>query len=237
MYTPVGFFASQVPAPVVVTANLEQWIDPAISDTLDQSVNGRNVTLEGSLTTSGGNYILNGGTKCVANGWSQTLTTTWTWCTWFRLYANGMGAQFTNIIGNYISTTTPFAQVVIPGTGNADTGKVLINSMRTTTNNPNTALSLSTIDERGSGWHYYCWAYNAVTGQYSAWQDGQLILSGTLPSEVGNYTSGQNLKTYGGHFGRHFSNAEGGPFQIYSSFLSNAEVLQNFDADRGRYGL
>lgn len=235
MFVPIGFFAPT--GGQVVTDGLEQWIDPLVSSTADQSGNGRNVTLQGGLTTSGGNYILNGSGKWVDNGYAQTLNSTWTWCGWLKVNAGGVGTLYTNIISNYRTSTTPFCQMGIDGTNDVEPGRMSIRAMRTTTNNEANRVYVSNVDTRGDGWHYYCWGHNAATGQYWGWKDGSLLVNATDAAETGNYTSGQNYVTYGGHQSRYFSDAEGGPFQIYNRVLSDDEVLQNYNADKGRYGL
>jgi hypothetical protein len=215
----------------VVTDSLEQWIDPLVSSTADQSGNGRNVTLNGGLTTSAGNYILDGSGKYINSGWSQTLTTIWTWCGWLKINV-GDSATGTTMVSNYITSTTPFFNINNP----AATGGVTING-RTTTGNEIEAITIEASNMRGDGWHYWCAGYNGATGAYYGWKDGVLTVSGISVGDTGNYTSAQNVIFFGGHLARYFSDAEGGPVQLYSKILSDAEVLENYNADKGRYGL
>ena len=234
MFVPIGYFAPA--AGGVVTDSLAQWIDPAISSTVDQSTNGRDVTLQGGLTTSGGNYILDASGKYIDTGWSQPLVSTWTWCAWFKLNAGGVGAADTNIITNYQTSTTPFWQIMVNRSTSGTPGGVFMNG-RTTGGNEIPARVIESGDMRGDGWHYWCAAYNGATGFYSLWKDGALVTSATDGAETGDYRSGQNQVVYGGHLARYFTDAEGGPFQIYQKILSDDEVLQNYNADKGRYGL
>lgn len=235
MFTPIGFFGAA--GAQVVTDSLEQWVDPLVSSTVDQSGNGRNVTLNGGLSTSGGVYILDGSSKYINGGWGQTLTTTWTWCGWFKVNAGGIGTAPTNIITNYITSTTPFFSMHVYGSSHPTRPGGVFFHGRTTGGNEIPEREIEVNDMRGDGWHYWCCAYNGATGAYYGWKDGSLVNSGTDAGETGNYTSGQNLAIYGGHLARFFSDAEGGPFQIYSKKLSDDEVLQNFDADKSRFGL
>ena len=237
MFVPIGFFAPT--GGQVVTDGLEQWIDPLVSSTADQSGNGRNVTLNGGLTTSGGNYILDANGKYISNGWSQTLNSTWTWCAWMKIGPGNaaIGPVYVNIISNYQTSTTPFAQMGFNGYNESNNGQMSIRAMRTTTNNEANRVFVTNDDMRNDTWYYYCWGHNASTGQYWGWRNGVLEVNATDAAETGDYTSGQNLVTYGGHSGRTFGDAEGGPFQIYNRVLSDDEVLQNYNADKGRYGL
>lgn len=237
MFVPIGYFAAVGGG--VVTDGLEQWIDPLVSTTVDQSGNGRNVTLNGGLTTSGGNYILDGGTKYISNGWSQTLTGEFSWCAWMKIGSGNaaIGPVYVNIISNYQTSTTPFSQMGFNGYNESNNGQMSIRAMRTTGNNEAARVFMSADDMRDDTWHYYCWSHNCATGEYWGWKDGSLLLNATDAAETGNYTSGQNLITYGGHSSRYFADAEGGPFQIYNKVLSDDEVLQNYNADKARYGL
>ena len=120
--------------------------------------------------------------------------------------------------------------------GGGAAGSIYMNG-RTTTNNEMPQRVLESGDMRGDGWHYWAAAYNGATGAYYGWKDGVLTVSGTDGAETGNYTSGQNQIFFGGHLARYFVDAEGGPVQLYSKILSDDEVLQNYNADKGRYGL
>ena len=142
----------------------------------------------------------------------------------------------TNLITNYITSTTPFALFAVEGTNYTNPAGVFARSMRTTTNNEANKVFIETGDMQGDGWHYWVWTHNAATGNYNLYKDGSLVTSGTDAAETGNYTSAQNLVFFGGHSSRYFSDAEGGPVQLYSKQLSADEVLQNFDANKSRYG-
>ena len=129
MFTPIGFFGAA--GAQVVTDSLEQWIDPLVSSTADQSGNGRNVTLNGGLSTSGGVYILDGGSKYIDAGWQQTLSTTWTWCTWFKINAAGMTTLPNSIISNYQTSTTPFFFLGVEGTNYTNPSGIFLNGRTT----------------------------------------------------------------------------------------------------------
>ena len=224
-----------IPSAEVVTDSLEQYINPQISSTADQSGNGRNVTLQGGLSLDGNNYYaLNASGKYINAGWQQTLNAQFTWACWINVKVGGNASVDPNLITNYITSTTPFWFMGLRGSIRADNGSFLWNG-RTTTNNE-IGGNIEGSDTRGA-WHYHALAYDATTGDFEYWLDGTSVNSGTKTGETGNYTSAQNIIVYGGHLTRYFTDALGGAFQLYSKYLSDAEVLQNYNALKADYGL
>ena len=224
--------------PEVVVDSLEQYINPLISSTADQSGNGRNATLVGGLSLDGNSYYdIDTSGKYINSGWSQTLTGEFTWAAWFNLGASGLSSVPTNIITNYITSTTPFSIFGVEGTNYTNPGGVYGRSMRSTSNNEASKIFIETSDMRGDGWHYWAWAHDCATGNYNLYKDGSLVTSGTDGSATGDYTSGQNQIFFGGHLNRFFTNSKGGAVQLYSKKLSDEEVLQNYNALKADYGL
>lgn len=219
----------------IVTDSLEQYIDPAVSPTADQSGNGRNVSLQGGLSVSSGAYVLNATGKYIEAGWSQTLNAQWTWAAWMNVTTVRTTAP-PNVISNYKTSTTPYAQLQMEDSNDPNPGSLVV-SLRTTTGNQRPDSDLDTTDLADSTWHYLAYAYDATTGQLKGWVDGVNTYDVTDGTETGNYTSGQNIIVYGGHLARYFVDALGGPFQLYSKMLTDDEILQNFDADKARFGL
>ena len=72
------------------------------------------------------------------------------------------------------------------------------------------------------------------TGQYGFYRNGVLLASGTAPSFTswngfsGSYTFGNGLGA---------GNMVLGSMKMYNRFLSASEVLQNYNATKGRFGL
>ena len=86
------------------------------------------------------------------------------------------------------------------------------------------------------GWHYWAFTKNSVAGTMRIYRNGQLWHSGTsltapigAASVSGNLGGAVDLGVY--HIGRI------GSAKLYSRELSASEVLQNYNATKGRYGL
>jgi hypothetical protein len=84
------------------------------------------------------------------------------------------------------------------------------------------------------GWVYWCFTKNAVSGVMNVYRNGILWHTGTgktktigTPSSNGTIGQGPN-----GFHSSYISNAS-----FYSRELSAAEIQQNFQATRGRYGI
>lgn len=222
--------------PEVVTDSLEQYINPLISSTADQSGNGRNATLVGGLALDGDSYYdLNGFGKWIDLSWQQTLNAGFTWSGWLNITSVAATAPV-NIISNYRTSTTPFFQYLIEDASDISPGELMMNG-RTTTNNFFGDVDLSTTDYRDSNWYNFVVSYDATTGQRKGYVNGTLVHDVTDGTEVGDYTSAQDLVAYGGHLDRYFDSALGGALMLYSKQLSDEEVLQNYNALKADYGL
>ena len=85
------------------------------------------------------------------------------------------------------------------------------------------------------GWHHWCFTKNAATGYQAIYLDGQLWFSGAASTGVINVTTIARIGSYTDN--TTFHNGKIASVSLYNRALSDVEVLQNFNALKGRYGL
>lgn len=78
-----------------------------------------------------------------------------------------------------------------------------------------------------------------ITGSQVVYIDGASVGTGTTAGTFSTNTGGMSIGAYGGYTGAHsyYYNGDIGPVKIYNRVLGAEEVLQNFNATRGRYGI
>lgn len=84
-------------------------------------------------------------------------------------------------------------------------------------------------------WHHCVFTYDGSRNR--TYYDGVLIATGG--TTVVSTTNTTAILALGGavEYGGNFSNTRFGPFKVYNTVLSAAQVTQNYNALRGRYGL
>ena len=100
------------------------------------------------------------------------------------------------------------------------------------------ATTPNTIND--NKWHYAVATYSNVTTQLLLYVDSALVASGSTSAayayagywRIGSYKNGDWTNGVDGYFPGNISNA-----QIYNQVLTAAQVAQNFNAHRGRYGI
>jgi len=93
----------------------------------------------------------------------------------------------------------------------------------------NNGSSLST-----NTWYNVCFTYDAATG-YVAYQNGYATDSSSLTGSIDNALSNPYIGTI--NSSTRFYDGKLAVFQIYAKALTAAEVLQNFNSIKERYGL
>jgi hypothetical protein len=93
-------------------------------------------------------------------------------------------------------------------------------------------------------WQHYTVTYNTGTGYLKTYFNGNLVYTTTLPTEVSPRDYGYTDMYFDmftpspTNFGNGGAlTADFGEFRMYTRALSDAEVLQNFTATRGRWGI
>ena len=195
----------------------------------DVSGNGKIGTLTGGVTYSslyGGDFILDGVNGYIQTNLNQnTDNAQITWEAWFWDNSPGGFVSNTAIISNYgASATTPYTSLHVYDTGNIFFGQ---------------RNSSGTADEAVYGtsicngvWHHLVGVVDS--SNMLLYVDGVIRASKT--KITGTTTSGQNLVIGGNHLGR-YQSCRIASARCYNIALSAAQVLQNYNATKDRFGL
>jgi hypothetical protein len=195
----------------------------------DVSGNGKIGTLTGGVTYSslyGGDFILDGVNGYIQTDLNQnTDNAQITWEAWFWDNSPGGFNSNTAIISNYGAVgTTPYTSLHILDTGNVFFGQ------RNSSGTADDAVYGSSICD--SVWHHLV---GVVDGSnMHIYVDG--IVRASKTKITGTTTSGQNLVIGGNHLGR-YQSCRIASARCYNIALSAAQVLQNYNATKGRFGL
>ena len=195
----------------------------------DLSGNSRTITIIGPTYSSseGGKFSFNGTSHYMSLP-DFNLTTNFTVGAWIKT-TNVNFAQImarggsTNDRGVYMSMN--YASGTISGGGNDGTPYSW------------NARDVSTILVNDNNWHYVVGVFNQTTNQVTGYVDGnkgrtmhvRMLNDGYSPN---NTKIGRNQTGDGQWFGGDMS-----AFHMYNKNLSEEEILQNFNAMRGRYGI
>jgi hypothetical protein len=214
----------------IVEEGLELWIDPLSSPA---RLNGPGIAFQGSPQakieeTDAGRYIdINGASQqYISTLYNPNLdnNTLYTWELWFWDDAPGLTSSTnTALISNYgPDGTTPFARLHV-----RDTGTLAISERNTGNVIEGIDSSASYTDGR---WHHIVKVADASLQRL--YVDGVQI--GTASRPGGIITSGQNIVIGGNHLGR-YQTCRLGPVRCYrNKALTQAEVLQNYNAEKDR---
>ena len=196
----------------------------------DVSGNGKIGTLTGGVTYSslyGGDFVLDGVNGYIQTDLNQnTDNAQITWEAWFWDNSAGIGANLnTAIISNYGAVaTTPFTILHIFDNGIPFFGQ---------------RNSSGTADEAVYGtsicngvWHHLVGVVDS--SNMLLYVDG--VIGASKTKITGTTTSGQNLVIGGNHLGR-YQSCRIASARCYNIALSAAQVLQNYNATKGRFGL
>jgi hypothetical protein len=214
----------------IVEEGLELWIDPLSSPA---RLNGPGIAFQGNPQakieeTDAGRYIDINGTsqQYISTLYKPNLdnNTLYTWELWFWDDAPGLTSSTnTALISNYgPDGTTPFARLHV-----RDTGTLIISERNTGNVIEGIDSSASYTDGR---WHHIVKVADASLQRL--YVDGVQIITASRPGGV--ITSGQNIVIGGNHLGR-YQTCRLGPVRCYrGKALTQAEVLQNYNAEKDR---
>jgi hypothetical protein len=195
----------------------------------DRSGNGYNFTIYGSPTFNSSGYFTfsnNQTTQYMMRFPFETPTVEITYSCWFR--------------SNFSSANqTPFTYSV---SGNNEMLMFMNSSTLLTPHPLGVARDISTSNMQNV-WVNFAWSRVASTGKNVFYRDGQYVgeytaSAGTSITGGGHMIIGQEADAPGGGFDP-AQNLDGdfSRLDVYNRALTAAEVLQNYNATKGRYGL
>jgi hypothetical protein len=195
----------------------------------DVSGNGKIGTLTGGVTYSslyGGDFIFDGVNGYIQTNLNQnTDNAQITWEAWFWDNSPGGFVSNTAIISNYgPDATTPFTILHIFDNG------IPLFGQRNSSGTQDEIYGLTSICN--GVWHHVVGVVDS--SNMLIYVDG--VLQQTKTKITGTTTSGQNLVIGGNHLGR-YQSCRIASARCYNIALSAAQVLQNYNATKGRFGL
>jgi hypothetical protein len=208
--------------------------NPDVYTWYDMSGNGNDGELEGGITYSGdggGSLVLNGTDGFIATSFNPNLDNfrEYTYEIWFKANSLGGFTSNTALISNYGATfTTPFSLLHIATDG-------ALRFQERNTNNVSGNIVPSTTLVTAGDWTHI--VGTATKTQLKLYINGVEDLSSPVSRPGGSITSGQNIVIGGNHLGR-FQSAQIAVAKVYlDKSFNQAEVLQNYNATKSRFGL
>jgi len=185
------FFASAA-EPIVPAGNIKLDLDASDTNSysgtgstwFDLTANNNDGTISGATWNSGGYFIFNGSTSLVTV--PANVTNTNAVCT---IEAWAQGSSFSNA-GNDILWQTANGGFFTAIITNANSFKVYIRNSSGTVSVPITyALSnFNTTD-----WYHIVLTYSGLNGTVTAYVDGNIVDTGSVPSSIITYTGNNNI--------------------------------------------
>lgn len=227
-FPPLNFVAPPVPV-TIVTTNLRQNLDASTYTTGSTwtAATGNNYAITGTFTTTS---TPGGSTAIVLDGSS---------------YAQDQTGIVASTLYNYTldlwfySAAGQSASIVGEG-GQANLGGWNVTLISVDSNAVSVGFWIGGVYRLSLGsytantWTHVSYSYNNTTGAVVGYVNGQRITTGTAtkqwPSNV-FYTTGGSMNPFGNFTGRI------GAFKSYTAILTDAEVNQNFNALRSRFGI
>jgi hypothetical protein len=199
----------------------------------DLSLNGNNGTLQAAPTYSalqGGTFLLNGTSQYISTTTSFANLQAQTQCIWFKTTSTA-GTKLCGFENTQTGTgTTSYDRMIYVGTDGKVYAGVYDGAVR---------LAVSNTALNNNIWHHAVFTF---TGTLSTiYIDGVAQTTTAASSASSAYTSWCRIGSYAAAgwtsaSSGYFSGTIG-PFQLYNRALTNAEVLQNFNAGRERFGI
>lgn len=234
-------------SPLIVTNGLVLCLDagntrsyPGSGTTItDLSGLTNNGTLVGSPTISGGVITLNGTNQNISTNYTQTSVTQYTIDVWFKTTSGT--ATFVENRGSGAGKSLKLG--IGPANGTAGVVWMGLN-----TDNYLTQIGTTTTFNDGN-WHNAVGTFNQPSGSvstssYGLYMDGKVATTTTagmlqyqiaIPTVPVSGLGGTNIGV--DPLGNVWFNGTLGPCKIYTRALTAAEIQQNFNALRGRFGV
>ena len=188
----------------------------------DISRNGNNGTLNGSTFNSanGGSIVFDGVDDSVST--TRTSTTSFTWVAWFK--PNVVSSAFRNII----SIRAPSYMLMLMDDDNGGMGFWAPDTLTT-------GPSLNMTGMSANVWYHATFVRegNSITNGYKTYMNGSFRGS----ANTGTWSSSDPIIIGARTDAAQFFSGNIAAIQIYNRALSASQVLQNYNATKGRFKL
>jgi hypothetical protein len=239
MFTPIGFFAPS--GPEVITDSLEQWMDVTTAGGSESS----------ALTDASGN-----GRNLTNNGFTWDATNNWFYLSSNTDWTKHIGTNYhlSNYGGSYSYTVEMWVKVAAL----SDAGQMIYGDRTGTFGNNFFVNSYRDDQDFGSGiadtqgdeagavtntvyddvWVLATFANDGTTQTAEMRSNGSTEATVDM-SAIGNVNSGRDWALAGKYVNsfRYFEDVQIGSWRKYSKYLTEAETLQNYNAEKAHFGL
>jgi hypothetical protein len=201
----------------------------------DLSGNGNNATLAATGTTAisasfnsnfGGVIQFNTGSSAVL---LRPVQDDFSLCCWFRTNQVASASGFPQWYGGMGLVDCEVANIVNDFGTSMGAGKILFG-----TGTPDTTIT-SSLTYNDNIWHHMIATRVRSTGTITLYVDAQQVATGT--GGVQSLTSSTNMRIGAIQVNSNFFSGSIANVQVYNRALSAAEVAQNYNAQKSRFGL
>lgn len=242
MFTPIGFYAAVAGGDPIITTNLEQWMDVTAaggsesSALTDASGNGRNLTNNGLTWDATNNWFYlssnSDWTKHIDTGYRLSNfgdSTSWSIEMWVK--AQDIAAADAGLFGNRTSTFSN-NYLVMAMRDELDFGCALADDVG------NEAGSLNGPTVHNDEWVLMNLSIDGSTDTGYITANGVQEASFST-SAIQTIDRAEDIHLVGPYLNsaKYFIDAQFGSYRIYSKYMTEAECLQNFNAEKSHFGL
>ena len=223
--------------PSIITNGLVLYLDAANKQSyvsgstswIDVSNNNNNGTLTNGPTFntgSGGSIVFDGSNDYVETGYVFPSSTSYTMAVWAKSSRTGFSNR---LMGNADSTVGLTGTDIIWG-ASSSTNIYIVRRAGSNDSNRDINTNFSGLNV---GWHYICVTYDNTGVGMILYVDTTSIATNTTLG----FTSSLTFRIGRDGNGSDAFNGNVAIVQIYNRALSASEVLQNYNATKGRFGL
>ena len=223
--------------PSIITNGLVLYLDAANKQSyvsgstswIDVSNNNNNGTLTNGPTFntgSGGSIVFDGNNDYVETGYVFPSSTSYTMAVWAKSSRTGFSNR---LMGNADSTVGLTGTDIIWG-ASSSTNIYIVRRVGSNDSNRDINTNFSGLNV---GWHYICVTYDNTGVGMILYVDTTSIATNTTLG----FTSSLTFRIGRDGNGSDAFNGNVAIVQIYNRALSASEVLQNYNATKGRFGL
>jgi len=230
-----NYLVTNIDYPSIVTSGLTLLYDagyipsyPRTGTTCNDLIGTNNGSLLSGTTyssSSGSTFVFNGVNNYISL--SNTTTKNFTIGCWIRTTA-------TSLTGSNAWEGNGIVYADVPGTFNDFVLAILNNKASWFTGNPDTSINGTTTINTGA-WFYLTVTKNGDVSTKQLYVNGTSEASGSSNANILN--ANPNISIGGNTNDTRMFNGNIANVQIYNRILSSTEILQNFNAQKTRFGL
>lgn len=187
---------------------------------------------------SNGYFTFGGGDNFETRSAAEVMNSQITMICWYNQTGNGNGAPRL-IETHMLNSTFSYSNAICVDTDSAIRAWIDINGTSSARRESRDTVSGTAYPK--NNWRMVAYTYSGVAGSSTIYVNGSAVSANEVSGTVSNANIDDiNIITIGAYADGHTANYFQGHIaicQIYSSALSASEILQNYNATKGRFGL